>query len=224
MSLHPRRQNTVGIAPIAIRIATPATFDGRDVDRMTTFARVASDNGRQFVVSTRVALLLDTLAKEGVDVPKLGKDFTVYARRMKSGELDEKDYYIWERPFIKDAVNFEHVNKHQSKVLLNLDFHHFAELVDIQPAAVGHFIHSMSEPYSEEDLEAEVMQNWLKHFKLHFYQVHASGHCSGAEIEAIVKKVRPRQLFPVHTEHPELFKGLVGQVRELIKLGETYKI
>jgi len=201
-----------------------ATFYGRDVDRMTTFARVANDNGRQFVVSIRAALLFTTLAKEGVDVPKLGKDFLVYARRMKSGKFDEKDYYIWERPFIGDAVNFEYINKHQSKVLLNLDFYHFAELVDIQPNQGGHFIHSMSEPYSEEDLEAEVMQNWLRHFKLHFHQVHASGHCSKEEIEAIVKTVRPKQLFPVHTEHPEMFKELAEHVYGRIELGEICKI
>jgi len=82
----------------------------------------------------------------------------------------------------------------------------------------------MSEPYSEEDLEAEVMQNWLKHFKLHFHQVHASGHCSGEEIEEIVKKVKPKVLFPVHTEHPDLFKGLARQVYNEIKLQEPYKI
>jgi ribonuclease J len=82
----------------------------------------------------------------------------------------------------------------------------------------------MSEPYSEEDLGAEVMQNWLKHFGLGFHQVHASGHCSRGEIEEIVKKIKPKQLFPVHTEHPEMFKGLAERVHERIELGEVYKI
>jgi ribonuclease J len=201
-----------------------ATFYGRDVDRMTTFASVAKDNDRKFVVSTRAALLLDTLAGTGLKVPKLGRDFLVYARRKKSCEFVEKDYFEWERPYIEDAVNFEFINKHQSEVLLNLDFYHFAELVDIQPEHGGHFIHSMSEPYSEEDLGAEVMQNWLKHFGLGFHQVHASGHCSRGEIEEIVKKIKPKQLFPVHTEHPEMFKGLAGQVYERIEIEKTYKI
>jgi ribonuclease J len=201
-----------------------ATFYGRDVDRMNTFSRVARDNDRQFVVSTKAALLLDTLAREGVEVPKLGRDFLVYARRKKSGEFEEKDYYKWERPYIKGSVNFEYIHGHQSELLLNLDFYHFAELVDIQPDSGGHFIHSMSEPFSEEDLEAEVMQNWLRHFGLRFHQIHASGHCSGEEIEAIVEEIRPRALFPVHGEHPELFKRLPGHVYERIQLGEEYKI
>ena len=200
-----------------------ATFYGRDVDRMRTFSSVARDTNRQFVVSTKAALLLDSL-KGDMEVPKLGEDFIVYAKRKKSGEFGEEDYYKWERPFVKDAVNFEYIQGHQSEVLLNLDFYDFAELVDIRPSPRGHFIHSMSEPFSEEDLEAEVMQNWLKHFKLRFHQIHASGHCSRAEIGAIVRGVGPRKLFPVHTEHPELFRRLAGKVYDEIELGKAYEI
>jgi ribonuclease J len=200
------------------------TFYGRDVDRMTTFALAAKENGRQFVVSTKTALLLETLAKEGLKVPKLGRDFAVYARRKKSGGFVEGDYFKWERPYLRDAVNFEHVHGHQGELLLNLDFYHFTELVDIRPDPKGHFIHSMSEPQSEEDLEAEVMQNWLRHFGLGFHQVHASGHCSRGEIEAIVKGVKPKRLFPIHGEHPELFRGLAGEVYDGTELGEPYEI
>ncbi len=199
------------------------TFYGRDVDRMRTFSNVARDTNRQFVVSTKAALLLDAL-RHDMEVPKLGEDFIVYAKRKKSGEFEEEDYRRWERPFIKDAVNFEHIRGHQSEVLLDLDFYDFAELVDIRLDKGGHFVHSMSEPFSEEDLEAEVMQNWLKHFGLNFHQIHASGHCSRGEIEAIVKKIKPKQLFPVHTEHPELFKGLAEQVQERVELARAYEM
>jgi len=198
------------------------TFYGRDVDRMTTFASVAKESGRQFVVSAKTALLLETLAKEGSKVPKLGRDFLVYARRKKSGEFMEEDYYNWEKPFIKDSVNFEFINKHQGEVLLNLDFHHFAELVDIRPDPGGHFIHSMSEPYSEEDLEAEVMQNWLKHFGLRFHQIHASGHLSREEVFRTIKKVNPKHVIPIHTEGLEIFKKELPNV-VLPKYGEPIK-
>ena len=200
------------------------TFYGRDADRMSTFAQVAKDSGREFVIPTRAALLLTALAEEGVRVPRLGRDFVVYARRKKSGEYEERDYYMWERPFLKDAVNFEYVNEHQSEVLLNLDFHHFGELVDIRPDRGGHFIHSMSEPHSEEDLEAEVMHNWLEHFGLKFHQVHSSGHCSRKEVEEIVRMIKPEVLFPVHTEHPEMFEGLAKKAYERIELSKVYKI
>jgi ribonuclease J len=187
-----------------------ATFYGRDVDRMRTFSEVARENERQYVVSTKAALLLEAL-KGYMDVPKLGEDFLVYARLKRGGRFDEVDYDKWERPFIKHAVNFEYINRHQFEVLLNLDFYNFCELIDIQPDRGGHFIYSMSEPYSEEDLGAEIMQNWLRHFGLRFHQIHASGHCSREEIGQVIAKIEPRLLFPVHTEHPELFKKMAGR-------------
>jgi hypothetical protein len=73
-------------------------------------------------------------------------------------------------------VNYEFVYEHQSQIITDLDFYQFAELIDIRPGSVSHFIHSMSEPYSEEDIEDAVMHNWLRHFKIKFHQLHASGH------------------------------------------------
>ena len=159
-----------------------------------------------------------------MDVPKLGEDFLVYAQLKRSGTFLEEDYDKWERPFLKHSIKFEDVHRNQSGVLLNLDFYDFAELVDIRPDPGGHFIRSMSEPYSEEDIEERVMHNWLKHFGLRLHQIHASGHCSRAEVGNIVGEIKPKELFPVHTEHPELFKGLCEYVRERIEPGKVYAL
>lgn len=75
-------------------------------------------------------------------------------------------------------VDCKYVRKNQRKLIMDLDFFQFAELIDIKPEEGSHFIHSMSEPFSEEDIEDQVMHNWLNHFKMHFHQVHASGHMS----------------------------------------------
>lgn len=85
-------------------------------------------------------------------------------------------------------------------------------------------MHSKSESYSEEDLEAEVPHNWFEHFGLEFHKVHSSGHCSGKKIEETVKAIGPKVLFPVHTEHPEMFDGLTEKVRGRIKVGRAYEI
>ncbi len=41
---------------------------------------------------------------------------------------------------------------------------------------------------------------------------HASGHLSRSELETMVREVNADQGIPVHTEHPELFRGLAGKV------------
>jgi ribonuclease J len=106
-------------------------------------------------------------------------------------------------------VTADEIHKQQNKFLLHLSFYSFTELIDIKPFPGSLFIHSMSEPYSEEDIEAEVMQNWIRHFRLKFCQLHASGHASGREIMDIIREIRPQKAIPVHTEHPEIFKKLL---------------
>jgi hypothetical protein len=99
----------------------------------------------------------------------------VYVKRKGSGKYNVSDYYLWERPFLEQAVTFDYIHRNQTKILLSLDLSNFTELIDIKPNG-GDFIHSMSEPFSEEDIEIDVTRNWLKHFNMKFHQIHASGH------------------------------------------------
>jgi ribonuclease J len=117
------------------------------------------------------------------------------------------------------------VHKNESKLLFNLDLTSFTELIDIRPSKGGEFIHSMSEPFSEEDIGLEVMDNWLKHFGLRRHQIHASGHCPPDDLVQIINKVKPKKLVPIHTEHPELFDDLFKQF-DVIKAekGKPYSL
>ncbi|RLI67274.1 MAG: MBL fold metallo-hydrolase, partial [Candidatus Gerdarchaeota archaeon] len=132
----------------------------RDMDRFRTFYNIAGNNGRKIVVSPKTAYLLDKLVEdERLDLPDPLRDenILVYYKRKKSGRFDEKDYYAWERKFMDKMVTYEDVHENQSRLVMDLDFYQFAELVDIKPDPGSHFIHSMSEPFSEEDIEDRVM-------------------------------------------------------------------
>lgn len=185
-----------------------ATFYGRDIDRINTFHSVAKETGRKFVISMKTAYLLDKLSNDGkLKVPNPLKDKTIgiYPRKKKSGNYEEKDYFLWERPYLSNPVYSGEISKSQKEYLLSLNFFEFGELIDIRPKESSLFIHSMSEPFSEEDVEEEIKQNWISHFRLDFQQLHASGHCNREEIGALVEKINAKKVFPVHTEHPELF-------------------
>lgn len=202
------------------------THYGRDVDRFRTFYNVAKGNGRKLVISLKKAYLLDKLVDdEHLALPDPMKDDTilVYFKRKKSGSFLEKDYYLWERKFMDKMVDYEFIRKHQSEVVMDLDFYQFAELIDIRPDPMSHFIHSMSEPYSEEDIQAEIMHNWLDHFKIKFHQLHASGHMNRQQLTELIKRTKPKQIFPVHTENPELFKTVHKKVC-CAQYGETYTL
>jgi ribonuclease J len=174
----------------------------RDLDRLRTLTEAARAADRSLVVSTRTAHLLTSLAGRypELDLPAPGADGgpLVYARK-------KKRFYSWEAPFLDTALSAAEVRTRGRRYLLALDLAHFPELIDLRPPAGSPFIHSMSEPFSEDDVDDRVMHNWLEHFGLGFHQMHASGHASGRELDAIVRSVGARTVYPVHTEHPEAF-------------------
>jgi len=100
-------------------------------------------------------------------------------------------------------------------------FYQFTELIDIKPDRGSHFIHSMSEPFSEEDIEDEVMHNWLDHFRMRSHQLHASGHMNRQQITGLINYVKPKRIFPIHTENQQLFRKISKNV-QTIKYGKEY--
>jgi ribonuclease J len=198
----------------------------RDMDRFRSFYELAKKNRRQIVVSPKTAYLLDKLADDRrLDLPDPLQDesILVYYRRKKSGKFADKDYYVWERTFMEKLADHKFIHKHQEHLLMDLDFPQFTELIDIRPRTGSHFIHSMSEPHSEEDIEDRIMHNWLDHFQMQFHQLHASGHMNRQQITDLVNRVNPERVFPIHTENPQLFKKTCDDV-SLVNCGKKCKL
>lgn len=199
------------------------THPGRDMDRLRTFHRAAESCGRVMVIHPKTAHLLNRLIEdEHLDLPDPMKDdlIRVYYKRKKSGSYDDSDYYVWERPYLDRIITAEEVHDSQRNFLVNLDFYSFTELIDIRPEKGSYFIYSMSEPFTEEDLEEEVLHNWLSHFGLSYNQLHASGHMGPRELVEAINYVKPDVLLPVHCEEPQLFRKHYKSVK-LPRLGEA---
>ena len=202
------------------------THYGRDTDRFRTFYNVAKNNDRKIIISPKTAHLLSGLVQDRhlhLPDPMKDKNILVYYKRKKTGGFLEGDYYVWERKFMEKMVNYEFVRENQNEIVMDLDFYQFAELIDIRPDPGSHFIHSMSEPYSEEDIEDVVMHNWLDHFKIKFHQLHASGHLNRRQLTDLINYIKPKRIFPVHTENPGLFRTINKNVH-LVKYGKKYTI
>jgi ribonuclease J len=196
----------------------------RDIDRFNSFYKVARKNNRIFVVTPKTAYLLTKLLDdEHLSLPDPLKDdnILVYYKRKRSGNFDDSDYYLWERKFLDKIVTYDYVRKNQRNLIMDLDFTQFAELIDIKPKSGSHFIHSMSEPFSEEDIEDRVMHKWMDYFKLKFHQIHASGHISKKQLIDMLGTIEAKTVFPVHTENQSLFRGYCNRAR-LIELEKEY--
>jgi len=188
-------------------------FAFRDLTRLATFYRSAKDTGRVLVINKRDAYLIDTFNKlpsMPFRLPSLNdKSIMIYVERKGTGTYAERDYQKWERPYIEapNAVRAEQIHDEQAKFLIHLTFFDVSELVDIDPAPGAVYIHSASEPHHEEQwIDLRRLENWLSFFKVERHHFHASGHATAADIQDLIAQVNPKKVYPIHTEHPEMFE------------------
>lgn len=73
------------------------------------------------------------------------------------------------------------------------------------------------------EISYERMKNWLDHFNLEFYQAHCSGHAPRSELVKIIREINPRRVYPIHTEHPGMFKEFFDNV-EVVEKDREYEI
>jgi len=194
-----------------------AYFSMSNVDRFMSVYRAAVKNGRKLVVDPKFAYVLDNLKDKIPAMPDVMTDdnIQVYFRLSKTGTFDEKDYYVYERKFIPKMVTYKEVSKNQKNLVMHMSFFKLMELCYIKPKNAD-YIYSSSEHFLEgEDnrKEKEVLENWMKHFKVKFHVAHCSGHASRQDIEEMIGAVKPKLLIPMHTEGAAEFGKFHANVR-----------
>ena len=203
-------------------------FNFKDVDRFTTFYKMAKDIDKKLVISFKHACFLERYSKDKKLKTPGSKDSQILLIKPKrlTGTYIDEDYTDW---YIKKRLNYpnivlsDEIVKNPSKYMVVLNFYYFNMLVDLKPR-YGTYIHSLSEPFNEEmEISYDRMKNWLDLFNVKFVQSHCSGHISGTDLYELIKTVSPKKVYPIHTEHPDLFKKLNMNV-QIVEEGKPYKI
>lgn len=203
-------------------------FNFKDVDRFTTFYRIAQDLNKQLVISFKHACFLEQYHKDPkIQAPASTDDRIVLLKPKRlTGTYCDEDYtdqYIKKRLRYDNIITAEEIHDKPQDYMVVLNFWYFNQLVDLHPEK-GVYIHSLSEPFNEEmELSYERMMNWLKFFNLRFVQSHCSGHICGPDLHALLTMINPKRLFPIHTEKPALFADLPMNVTP-VEEGKRYKL
>jgi|YNPNPStandDraft_1061719.scaffolds.fasta_scaffold04512_8 ribonuclease J len=203
-------------------------FNFKDVDRFTTFYRIAKELGKKLVISFKHACFLEQYHKDkDVQAPDSVDDHVMLLKpkRLTGTYIDEDytDSYIRKRLDYPNILTAEEIKEKPERYIIVLNFWYFNTLVDLKPRS-GVYIHSLSEPFNEEMMISyKRMRNWLDHFSLRYVQAHCSGHICGYDLKNLIKSIKPKVLYPIHTEHPTIFKTFTDKVI-LVKEGKTYKI
>ncbi len=207
---------------------TIVDFNFKDVDRFRTFYRISKESGKKMVISFKHACFLDRYSLENsLDVPSsYGENiFILKPKRMTGTYIDEdySDKYIKRRLDAPNILTAEDIAKNPNDYMVVLNFWYFNTLIDLNPKQ-SIYVHSLSEPFNEEmEISYNRMKNWLDFFDLQFVQAHCSGHICGPDLKTLIEEIKPKKLFPIHTEHPGMFRKLSPKVK-MIKEAKTYCI
>lgn len=194
-----------------------ANFSTKDVDRLRTFITIAKENDRKFVISLKDAFLLKWLSRDQkLNVPNYDDDdIIIHIPKRGSGTYADRDYGTKERDFLNlaNAWTAEQLKQNQSSVICAMTFFQFDELIDIKPEPNSILLYSTSEPHNEEQqFDYERLKAWADRFEMRAFSSHCSGHAYAEDLMNIVKEIDAKNLFPVHTEHPEIFSRITKKI------------
>jgi ribonuclease J len=203
-------------------------FARADIDRFRSVYQAVKRNKRTLVIPLKQAYLLralkqrDKKLRRDPRIPNLNDKHILIFRKTK------KRYYGWEQEIMDryptKVVDSSEVAKMQSRVVLTLSFYDLEELVEIKPKPGSCYILSASEPYDEEmQIDYERMINWLNHYGLPQYHVHISGHIMPLQLKETLRVIKPKQIFPIHGTHPELFSRFMNDLGSKIIMVEKEK-
>ncbi|MDD1770461.1 MAG: MBL fold metallo-hydrolase [Methanomassiliicoccales archaeon] len=199
-----------------------ADFSARNFERLDTFAEIAKETGRQLVILSKDAYMLDAL--ECADSVDHVKDLLVYGDLKSKRSGFESMVYERHEDILVDPSD---IAKNPDQYIVSLSFYDMGKLLDIGPEG-GTYIYSSSEAYTEEQvIDFRRLDSWLKMFKLDVkgFEIveasgqlvpefppgyHASGHASASSLLRIIETIDPEHVMPVHTERPDFFKEKLG--------------
>jgi ribonuclease J len=184
-----------------------ADFSARNIERLRTFRDIAKARGRQLVVTTKDAYLLQQLHRIDPLIPCPTKE-GIWVLKEFQGTTQ-----LWERGVHGDcATNLiepEQIRRNPGGFIVCISYWDILNLVDFEPEG-GTYIYSASEAYDESQvIDHQRLVNWLMHFGLKIVgglpnaekgPYHASGHIDGPALEELINQIGVERVLPVHTQ------------------------
>lgn len=201
-----------------------AGFAGGDIDRLRTFYEVVKSQGKRLALSMKQAFMVHMLKDDpNLNLFKLNdSNICIFQKKKKQTREYEK---IIESNYGSNIIDALDVNKSQKEIVMVASLYDMTEMTEIKPVTGSVYILSSSEPFDEEmEISFEKLLNWLDHYGIPLYQAHASGHATPHELKRAIEEIKPKKVFPIHTNRPELFKRFMSDIGINIELPESGKV
>lgn len=188
------------------------TFSAQNVDRLATVYRAALRSDRDLVIDLYTASI--AVATGNPKIPHPGAEWPhvkVYVplwQRVKVKEAAEfgrtaavKPYRVFESELAADP----------SRYVIKTDRDTLAALDRADALGGAHAIWSLWEGYLTEPSGARLTSTLAAH-GVPLTVAHTSGHACVSDLQRLATALDPARVVPIHTENPERFPALFGQV------------
>lgn len=168
----------------------------RNLERFADIVEAAMATGRQIVLETETAYLLDKLMNV--------RDALIY----RSQELEstfEKNYkQEWLTELLENCrtISYEQVNLTPYNYVVQNSFKNLMELLDLN-LKKGVYIHSNAVPLGAYDPDYEKLQEFVRKLKLDYEYIGTPGHAFHSHLKYIIDTIKPEILVPLHSLYPE---------------------
>lgn len=194
-----------------------ADFSARNFERLESFAGIADATGRRLVITARDAYMLHALrCADGI--ARLTPDLAIYH------ELTDRSRRKWEGEVVEAQAADQYldhttIRDDPGSYLLCFSFFDMKHLLDIKPEG-GTYLYSACEAFTEEmAIDFFRLAKWLEFFGMISAgfscsasgltfdpRFHASGHAPANDLAAVIDRIDPDVLIPVHTLDPGWFR------------------
>jgi ribonuclease J len=97
-------------------------------------------------------------------------------------------------------------------------------LLDLPLRPGDPFIHANGEPLGEFDPRWAVFTDWLRHFGVELHKIGCWGHALPDQVHAMVERVAPKVVFPIHTFEPTRLAPPMGVRRVVAAYRVSYAL
>ena len=219
-----------------------ADFTSRNLERLELFKKVATDTGRELIITVKDAYLLYVL--ELVDGIDYLHDVNVYQRFMTKPPYWEEEILRKKRD--PQYITPKEINATPDNYIICFSSYNIENFLDIIPKK-GIYIYSSTGVFkAEQEFDFVRLNKWLhfsgipgegiipKGFRIETIDgtgtpvftrgFHASGHASEDELFWMINKIDPEIIIPVHTECPSWFADNFGDRVKLLEKGKKLSV
>lgn len=121
-----------------------------------------------------------------------------------------------------DTVTLDAVRDRPELFVVQPEPHDLPSLLDLPTSADSLFLHANGEPLGPFDPRWALLTDWLAALGVPLRGIGCSGHASPDDLHAMVERIRPRVVFPIHTTEPTRLHPPIGVRRVVASYGVRY--